>query len=160
MTQTQRFLLAHEQDVGHISNAQTLLQHLFLAGLCQLFLQLGAAVKVILNNALVAAQNDQDIGNAGANGLLHQILDGGLIHDGQHSLGHCLGGGQYAGAKTRSRNNGFGDFFHNDSPMFSSYARRTALFSRIPILHEPLSDKGTYQCVQIRPQQHGAKAAY
>ena len=123
MAQTQRLLLTHKQDVGHIGDAQTLLQHLFLAGLCQLFLQFGAAVKMILNNALVAAQNDQDIGNTGADGLLHQILDGGLIHDGQHSLGHCLGSGQYAGAKTRSRNNGFGDFFHNDSPMFSFYAR-------------------------------------
>ena len=160
MTQTQRLLLAHKQDVGHIGDAQTLLQHLFLAGLCQFFFQLGAAVKMILNNALVAAQNDQDIGNTGTDGLLHQILDGGLIHDGQHSLGHRLGGGQYTGAKTCSRNNGFGDFFHDDSPIFSFYARRTALFSRIPILHEPLSDKGAYQCVQIRPQQHGAKAAY
>ena len=136
MAQTQRLLLAHEQDVGQIGNAQTLFQHLFLAGLGQLFLQLGAAVKVILDNALVAAQNDQDIGNAGADGLLHQILDGGLVHEGQHALGHCLGSRQYAGTKTRSRNNGFGDFFHNDSPMFSFYARRTALFSRIPIPRE------------------------
>ena len=61
MAQTQRLLLAHKEDVCHVGNAQTFLQSLFLAGLCQLFFQLGAAVKVILNDALVAAQNDQNV---------------------------------------------------------------------------------------------------
>lgn len=76
-----------------VGDAKALFQSLFLAGLCQLFFQLRAAVEVILDDALVAAQNDEDIGDAGTDGLFHQILDGGLVHDGQHALGHGFGGG-------------------------------------------------------------------
>ena len=112
MAQTQRLLLAHKEDVCHVGNAQTFLQRLFLAGLCQLFFQLGAAVKVILDDALVAAQNDQNVCDAGLDGFLHQILDGGLIHDGEHPLGHGLGGGQHTGAQTGGRDDSLRNFFH------------------------------------------------
>ena len=99
MAQAQRLLLAHKEDVGKVRDAQALLQHFFLAGGGQLFFQLGAAVKVILDDALAAAQNDQ-------------ILDGGLIHDGKHPLGHGLGGGQHTGAQTGGRDDSLRNFFH------------------------------------------------
>ena len=44
--------------------------------------------------------------------LLHQILDGGLIHDGEHPLGHGLGGGQHTGAQTGGRDDSLRNFFH------------------------------------------------
>ena len=90
---------------------QALFQSLFLAGLCQLFFQLRATVEVILDDALVAAQNDEDIGDAGTHSFFHQILDGGLVHDGQHALGHGLGSGQHAGAKTGGRDDALVTFF-------------------------------------------------
>ena len=112
VAQAQRLLLAHKEDVGKVRDAQALLQHFFLAGGGQLFFQLGAAVKVILDDALVAAQNDQNVRDAGLDGFLHQILDGGLIHDGKHPLGHGLGGGQHTGAQTGGRDDSLRNFFH------------------------------------------------
>ena len=83
----------------------------FLTGGSQLFLQLGAAVKVVFDHALVPAQNDQDIGDAGPDGFLHQILDGGFVHDGEHPLGHGLGGRQDTGAQTGGGDDGLRNFF-------------------------------------------------
>ena len=71
MAQTQRLLLAYKIDVGQIGDAKAFLQHLFLAGGGQLLFQLRAAVKMVLDHALVAAQNDQDVGDAGTHGLFH-----------------------------------------------------------------------------------------
>ena len=113
VAEAEGLLLADKVDVGHAGNAKALFQHLLLARSGQLFLQLRAAVKVVFNDALVAAQDDQNIGDARTHGFLHQILDGRLVHDGEHPLGHCLGGGEHACAQTRSRDDGFRDFFHD-----------------------------------------------
>ena len=122
MAQTQRLLLAHKEDVCHVGDAKALFQSLFLAGLCQLFFQLRAAVKVILNDALVAAQNDEDIGDAGTHSFFHQILDGRLVHNGEHLLGHGLCGGQHAGAQACRGDDGFTDLLHGKhSPLIVSF---------------------------------------
>ena len=113
VAQAQGLLLADEVDVGQVGDAQALLQHLLLAGCGQLLFQLRAAVEVVFDDALVAAQNDEDVGDAGTDGLFHQILDGGLVHKGQHPFGHGLGGGQHTGAKARSRDDSFRNFFHD-----------------------------------------------
>lgn len=136
MAQTQRLLLAHKEDVCHVGDAKALFQRLFLAGLCQLFFQLRAAVKVVLNDALVAAQNDEDIGDAGTHSFFHQILDGRLVHNGQHTLGHGLGSGQHAGAKTGGRDDGFGDFLHHDP-----YSPITILKSAMPAFAGGIADQ-------------------
>ena len=42
--------------------------------------------------------------------LLHHVLDGGRVHDGQHLLGLRLGGGQEAGSEPRHGYDSDGDF--------------------------------------------------
>ena len=113
MAEAEGLLLADEINVGHVGDAETLFQHFLLAGGSQLLFQLRSTVKVVFDDALVAAQNDQDIGDAGAHRLFHEVLDGGLVHDGQHTLGHGLGGGQHAGAEARSGDDGFRDVLHD-----------------------------------------------
>ena len=95
MAEAEGLLLADEEDVGQIGDAEALFQHLLLAGSGKFCFQLGAAVKVVLDDVLIAAHDDKDVGDAGADSLLHQILDGGFVHEGEHSFGHRLGGRQH-----------------------------------------------------------------
>jgi hypothetical protein len=80
-----------------------------LAGLprrTEVVLELEVAVEVVLEAALVAAGDDEDVVDAGRHGLLHHVLDGGLVDDRQHLLGLGLGGGQEAGAEAGRRDDG------------------------------------------------------
>ena len=107
-------LLAHKEDVGQPGNAQASLQRSLLAGLGQSGLQLGGAVKVILDNVLVAADDNQNIRDARTDSLLHNVLNGGLVHNGQHLLGHGLGGGQHTGAQAGGGDNCLTNLHKND----------------------------------------------
>src|SRR3977135_3646065 len=68
---------------------------------------------MILDHALVAAGDEDEMFDAGFPCLIDHILDQRLVDDGQHFLRHCLGGGQDAGAETGDRKNGFADFQWN-----------------------------------------------
>src|SRR5260370_6136192 len=63
-----------------------------------------------LDDALVAAGDEDEMLDAGFFGLVDHILDQWLVDDGQHFLWHRLGGGQDAGAEAGDRKNGFTDF--------------------------------------------------
>ena len=71
------------------------------------------AVEMILDHALVAAGDEDEMFDAGLPGLVDHILDQRLVDDGQHFLRHRLGGGQDAGAEAGDRENGFADFHGN-----------------------------------------------
>ena len=72
--------------------------------------ELEHAVEMILNRALVAAGHEDEMLDAGFLGLVDDILDQGLVDDGQHLFRHRLGGGQDAGAETGDREDGFANF--------------------------------------------------
>ena len=67
-------------------------------------------VEMVLDHALVAAGDEDEMFDAGFLGLVDHILDQRLVDDGQHFLRHRLGGGQDAGAEAGDRENGFADF--------------------------------------------------
>ena len=71
------------------------------------------AVEMVLDHALVAAGDEDEMLDAGLLGLVDHILDQRLVDDGQHFLRHRLGGGQDAGAEAGDREDGFADF-HGD----------------------------------------------
>ena len=70
-------------------------------------------VEMILDHALVAAGDKDEMFDAGFLGLVDHILDQRLVDDGQHFLRHRLGGGQHAGAEAGDRKDGFADFHGN-----------------------------------------------
>ena len=79
--------------------------------------ELEHAVEMILDHALVAAGDEDEMLDAGFLGLVDHVLDQRLVDDGQHFLRHRLGGGQDAGAETGDREDGFADFHGNvDGP--------------------------------------------
>ena len=67
-------------------------------------------VEMILDHALVAAGDEDEMFDAGFAGLIDHILDQRPVDDGKHFLRHRLGGGQDAGAEAGDREDGFADF--------------------------------------------------
>ncbi|MNY74992.1 hypothetical protein D3C86_2141580 [compost metagenome] len=59
----------------------------------QLGFQFIGLVEVVFDGALVAAGDEDHVGDAGRDGLLHRVLDQRLVDDGQHFLRLRLGGG-------------------------------------------------------------------
>ena len=77
---------------------------------------------MVFHDALAAAGDDEDLLDAGGDGLLHDVLDGRLVHNGEHLLGHGLCGGQHAGAQACRGDDGFTDLLHGKhSPLIVSF---------------------------------------
>src|SRR6266446_5974068 len=75
-------LLAHVGDGGHLRDGLDLGQLLELAPILQVVLELEGRVEVILDGALVAARDEDDLVEPGGYRLLHHVLDGGLVDEG------------------------------------------------------------------------------
>ena len=96
VTEAERLLLSHVGDGGHLRYGLDLGQLVDLAAILEVVLELEGRVEVVLDGALVAPGDEDDLVEAGGDRLLHHVLDGGLVHEGQHLLGLGLGGGQKA----------------------------------------------------------------
>ena len=95
---------------------QNVLLGLLVAARRQRGVELEHPVEMILDYALVAPGNEDEMLDAGLLGLIDHILDQRLVDDGQHFLRHRLGGGQDAGAETGDREDGFADFHGSRGP--------------------------------------------
>ena len=62
---------------------------------------------MILQRALAASGDEDDLLDPRLQCLFDGVLDEGLVDDGQHLLWHSLGSRQEAGAQTRDREDGF-----------------------------------------------------
>ena len=111
--EAQRLGLAH---VGALHDARKqladLLQQLVLAVSQQLGFELVGLVEVILDRALAATGDEDEVGDAGGHRLLHRVLDERPVDDRQHLLGRRLGGGKEARAEARDGEYSLGDFLH------------------------------------------------
>ena len=65
--------------------------------------ELELAVEMILDDALVAAGDEDEMLDAGLARLIDRILDQRPVDDRQHFLGHGLGGGQETGSESGDR---------------------------------------------------------
>ena len=95
-----RVALADVVDVGQVARGSGRCRAWSASPLASsVCFELGDAVEVVLEGALVAAGDHQDVVDAGGDGLLDDVLDGRLVDDRQHLLGHRLGGGKETGAE-------------------------------------------------------------
>ena len=81
-----------------------------LAALAQRRVELELAVEMILDHALVAAGDEDEVLDAGLARLVDHVLDQRPVDDGQHLLRHRLGRGKDAGAEAGDREHSFADF--------------------------------------------------
>ena len=76
-------------------------------------LELELAVEMVLDHALVAAGDEDEMLDAGLARLVDHVLDQRPVDHRQHLLRHRLGGRQEAGAEAGDREYGFADRFHD-----------------------------------------------
>ena len=104
MAEAERRLLARE---ARLSGFRQILRQRIEVGLAVLTRQRGfqfkLAVEVVLDDAFVAAGDENEMLDAGFLRLVDDVLDQRTIDDGQHFLRHRLGGGKEAGAETGNR---------------------------------------------------------
>ncbi len=112
VAEPQRLLLADVGHRGELGDGPDLGQLLRLAAILQVVFELEGRIEMILDRALVAARDEDDLVEARGDGFLHHVLDGGLVDEGQHLLGLSLGGGQEAGAQPRGREDGLAHDSH------------------------------------------------
>ena len=112
MSQPLRFLLTNEGNVGKMGDGANLLQHRRFPACRQALLQLDRMIEMILDEPLAAIGDDENLLYAGVHRLFHDILDSGLVHDGQHLFGHHLCDRQHPRSQAGGRNHCFTHFFH------------------------------------------------
>ncbi len=110
VAQSQRLLLAGEYRIARLDGGLLgLLQLARLAALLQRRFQLIGRVEMILECALVAAGDEDELLDARRQAFLDGVLDQRPVDDRQHLLRHCLGGGQESGAQSGHRQDSFAD---------------------------------------------------
>jgi hypothetical protein len=114
--QAEWLFLAHVAHRGQLGDGLDLGQLVQLSTVPQVVLELERLVEVILDRTLVAAGDNDDLGQAGGHRLLDHVLDCRLVHQGQHFLGLCLGGGQKSRAEPGRGEDGLA-YAHWDAPI-------------------------------------------
>ena len=94
MPEPPRLVLPHRVDLGELGELPDLLQLVELVAALEHRFELGRAVEVVLDRGLASSRDDQDVGETGTHGFLDHELDRRRVDQGQHLLGHGLGGRQ------------------------------------------------------------------
>ena len=106
VSQPELLLLAHVGHLGQVADMADLAEHLDVALLLEEVLELIRQVEVVLDRALLAGGDDDDLLDARRDGLFDRVLDDRLVDQRQHLLGLRLGRGQEAGAPAGGREYG------------------------------------------------------
>src|SRR5215472_12490100 len=113
MAEPQRLLLAGEAG---LSGARQIARQKFQLGaaiaLRQGQFELELPVEMVLDDAFVAAGDENEVLDAGLTGFIHHVLNQRTVDDRQHFLRHRLRGGQKTCTKAGDRQDGFTDGLH------------------------------------------------
>ena len=113
MAETERRLLAGEAHGARFRQVLFEQRQLgVLAALGQRQFQLELAVEMVLDHALVAAGDEDQMFDAGVARFVHHVLDQWPVDHRQHLLRHGFGGGQEAGPQAGHGEYSFADFGH------------------------------------------------
>ena len=118
MAEAERQLLAGE--AGGAGSRQVARQRLEIGmplALGERMLELELAVEMVLDDALVAAGDEDEMLDAGLARLVDHVLDQRPVDHRQHLLRHGLGRRQEPGAQSGDGKNGFANGFHDLAAM-------------------------------------------
>ena len=110
VTEPERLLLTDEMNVGDLRDGLDDVEQIIFAALLEFHFEFDGAVEVILNRALVATGDDDDVLDARRRRLLDNVLDRRLVDNREHFFGLSFGGGQKTSAETGGGDNGFAQF--------------------------------------------------
>ena len=105
-----RLLLAEEEHIRHVRDLADDPRVVRLAVQDQPLLEVGGVIEIVFDRAFAAVGDDQDLLDAGGDRFLDDVLDDGLVNQGQHLLGDALRVGQQSRPESCGRNDGFSDF--------------------------------------------------
>ena len=126
-----------------------------LAAAFQGGIQLKAEVEVVFHRTFAAAGDDDDVLDAGSNGLFNAILDDGLVDQRQHLFRNDFGGRQKARAKAARRKNRFAYILSFMSPVLQ---RKTHAIETLMLdIHAPLQ-KCAIEHIRIHGMQECIRA--
>ena len=147
MTEAELLLLAHVAHLGHVADLAHTSQHLDITARFEQRFELETVVEVILDGPLLAARDDDDLLDAGSDGLLDRVLDDGLVDERQHLLGLCLRGGQEACPPARG----------GEDCLANAHRSSVALAGPGPLLvvGAAISDASPHECTAWGPRGHG-----
>ena len=103
VTEPLRFGLPDVVDVGQLGDVAHLGLLTLTSRLRQVELELERPVEVVLEGALAAPGDDQDVGDAGPDRLLDDVLDRRLVDEREHLLGLGFGGRKETSSQPRRR---------------------------------------------------------
>ena len=109
VAETKLLLLADVGDLGEVADVADAPEHLDIAALLEQVLELVRHVEVVLDRPLLARGHDDDLFDAGGDGLLDRVLDDRFVDEREHLLGLRLRGRQEASAPSGGREDGFAD---------------------------------------------------
>ena len=122
MAQAERLLLAREARLpGPGRSLVESLQLVRLAAGGERRLELELLVEMVLDHALVAAGDEDEVLDAGFARFVHHVLDQRAVDDRQHLLRHGLGGGQEARAEPGDGEHGLADAQRHSQSSLESY---------------------------------------
>jgi len=110
MAQPESLLLTDVGDVDHVRNAVDNGEEFLLVAAFEEVFELEADIEVVFDGGFTAARHDNDVLNARMQRLFDAVLNDRLVDDGEHFLGHGLGGWQKTGAQPGGGKNGFANF--------------------------------------------------
>ncbi len=109
VTEPERIALSDVVDVGEVVDDLDVGEHAQLVRLFQVVLELEVAVEVVLDRVLAASGDDEDVGQAGLDRLLDDVLDRRLVDDRQHLLRLALRDRQEPRTQSGGGDHGLGD---------------------------------------------------
>ncbi len=110
VAEAERLLLAGKARLPRLRQfALQFIERFGLAAAGERMLELELFVEMVLDDALVAAGDEDKVLDPGFARLVHGILDERSVDDCQHFLGHGLGGRQETGAETGNWKHGSSD---------------------------------------------------
>ena len=133
VAQAERILLADVVDRRHVADLLDLLQLVELPFGLQEVLELERAIEMVLERAIAATGDDQDVGESRAHRLLDHVLDRGRIDDREHRLLLSFRRREESRSESGSGDDGFPD-------------RHDASLSR----RVPLTGDGAPECMAFR----------
>ena len=108
-----RLFLPQKIDVGKIACRVQGIAVGVASLLCKGGVVFGRVVEKFLHRGLVAPRDDEHVGDAAVGSFLDQVIDGGIVHDGEHFLGDGTGDRQHARAETCRGDDRFCNLLHS-----------------------------------------------
>ncbi len=109
VAEAERLFLARVADLHHVGDFADQFRLIVLALFFEEALERGSGIEMVFDGILAFAGDDDDVLDAGGDAFFGDVLNLGLVHDGEHFFGLRFGGGEEARTEACGGENSFAD---------------------------------------------------